>query len=491
MLATGPARSKVERFYQGLISGEFKSDQDAANVLYDNNPNHPAYVKLKNRLFEKLLMQIFLLDISGIRHSKETNAYFESFIYFSCNRILSGLDELETAFVLAQKGIRKALKYNMAIPGFLLSKSNLYLAKNTSDYIKNYYTFEKLSDYFFKSMQIELEISEIKETLIINLAKGGLSNKLEADKIINKLTSFEKDLSKLSRATLTHYYYALALALLLKNNFKDVIKTCDSGLKKLTKAKTSVVHILNLLKSQCHLHLNQFEDAKKELEKGRKKLLTKEINQIAFLEIDFLIYIRTGNIENALKIFELEFSYSNSKANFHISNESWRQYGLLLLFLIKLDKIPPSDRLERLKPKLRLGKLLNEMPEYSKDKAGLNLAIRILHVLILLTSKKFEEFEEALVPLQSYIQRYKRHHPEIFRCDLMVKMLSLIPRVHYDAARTSWRARPFLEKMLVPPEQLPLKVTEMEVIPYEKMWEYVIEFLGTLKRRPYSSKAGD
>ncbi|MBK7406902.1 MAG: hypothetical protein IPL49_12955 [Saprospirales bacterium] len=136
-----------------------------------------------------------------------------------------------------------------------------------------------------------------------------------------------------------------------------------------------------------------------------------------------------------------------------------------------------------------MGKLMNEMPEFSKDKAGQNLAIRILYVLILLASKKFEDFEEAIPPLQAYIGRYKKSYPELFRCDLLVKMLADIPKVGYNAERVAWRGKPYLEKMLVPPEELPLKITEMEVIPYEKMWQFVLEFLGTLKRRPYSSKS--
>jgi hypothetical protein len=138
-----------------------------------------------------------------------------------------------------------------------------------------------------------------------------------------------------------------------------------------------------------------------------------------------------------------------------------------------------------------LGKLLNELQEYSKDKSGQNLSIRILHVMILLVSKRYEEFEESLPQLQAYIQRYIRKYPELSRSGMLVKMLSHIPAVGYDAERAAWRARPLLEKMTVPPEQLPLKITEMEVIPYEKMWQFVVEFLHTIKRRPGPAKKRD
>ena len=107
--------------------------------------------------------------------------------------------------------------------------------------------------------------------------------------------------------------------------------------------------------------------------------------------------------------------------------------------------------------------------------------------MILLTGKKYDAFEDALPKLEAYALRYKRKHPELFRCDLMIKMLSISPKVNYNAERAAWRARPYPEKMTVPPEQLPLKITEMEVVPYERLWSYMIEFLHTLKRRPYTS----
>ncbi|MCB9283393.1 MAG: hypothetical protein H6563_04905 [Lewinellaceae bacterium] len=484
----GPPRTKVEFLYQGVLKGEFRNDDEASSTIYKKNSSHPAYRKLKERLFEKLILQVFLLDISKSFQNRESRSLFDCYLYFSCNKILNGLSEPDAAYAIAKIGVKKALKNNLPTPGFLLSESNLILAKRNENYVKNYQFFKKTSEQFLNAMLIEIEISRIYEKLIISAAKGGNSKSIEVKKIVDKLLYYRNQIKHISPLALIHYFYALSLAYLTGNNFKEAIKTCDSALKIVAKFKISSIHIINLLKAQCHLHLNEFALAKKELKKGEKHLLEKKINRLAFKEIEFMIFLRSGAFKDLCILYESAISDPKFKTSINLRNESWRQHGLLLLLLIKLNKIPPSESLERIKPKLRLGKLMNEMPEFSKDKGGQNLAARILNVLILLTSKKFEAFEEALPPLQAYIGRYKRHYPEIFRCDLMVKMLAGIPKVHYDAERSAWRAREYLEKMLVPPEELPLKITEMEVIPYEKIWQFVVEFLETLKRRPYSSK---
>lgn len=221
---------------------------------------------------------------------------------------------------------------------------------------------------------------------------------------------------------------------------------------------------------------------------GEKSKTNPNSNTFSSYDINFQIEARSGNFADLPKLFFQATTHPRFPYITGLAQESWHQYGLLLLFLIQLDKIPPSESLDKIKPKLRLGKLINELQEYSKDKSGQNLSIRILHTMILLVSKRYEEFEDALPSLQAYIQRYIRKYPELSRSNLLVKMLSEIPKVDYNAERAAWRARTMVAKMTVPPETLPLKITEMEVIPYEKMWQFVVEFLHTIKKRPSAKK---
>lgn len=489
---SNPPRSKVERFFQGITKGEFKNDHDASQFFYKTSPKNPAYQKLKERLYKKLIQHLFLIDFDNKRFAGESKKYYEGLTLVLASRILMGIDQNPVASTIIKKGIKIATDYKHSEIGLLLAASHQFFLKNYSQNGRKK-KVEKLLETplqnFTKNFLLEIEIDNLYGKIIDNLFKGASPNKKEIADSYNKLKHFQDQPMNVKNATIVRLYYALAAAEIYFKNFLEAINTCNKGLDVLKKSQTISKHIISLLKAQCYLHLNNFSKARESIEEAAEtRKIRPTISWAGFLELEFIESARSLRLEHLPEIFLKATTNSNLGFRPIAAQESWHQYGLLLLFLIQLDKIPPSESLDRVKPKLRLGKLMNELQEYSKDKAGQNLSIRILHAMILLVSKRYEEFEESLPPLQAYIQRYIRKYPELSRSGMLVKMLSHIPAVGYDAERAAWRARTQLEKMTVPPEQLPLKITEMEVIPYEKMWQFVVEFLHTIKKRPSAKK---
>lgn len=487
-----PPRSKVERLFQGITKGEFKNDNDASHFFYNTPPSNPAYQKLKERLHKRLIQHLFLIDFDNKRFLGESKKYYEGLIIVIASRILMGIDQNLVASAIIKKGIKIAIDYKHSEIGLLLSASHQFFLKNYSQYTRKK-KVEKLLEtplsHFTENLLLEIEIDNLYGKIIDNLFKGATPNRKEVVESYNKLTHLQNKIHNIKNATIARMHYALAAAEIYFKKFQEAINTCNKGLDALRNSQTISKHIISLLKAQCYLHLNDFNKAKESIaEAAELKKIRPGISWAGFLELEFIQFARSLHFEKLSEIFIKATTNSNLGLRPNAAQESWHQYGLLLLFLIQLDKIPPSESLDKIKPKLRLGKLMNELQEYSKDKSGQNLSIRILHVMILLVSKRYEEFEESLPPLQAYIQRYIRKYPELSRSSMLVKMLSHIPAVGYDAERAAWRARPLLAKMTVPPETLPLKITEMEVIPYEKMWQFVVEFLHTIKKRPSAKK---
>lgn len=487
---THSPKSLVEKLLQGIASGVYKTEEDASKDLYGQAPNSPSFIRLKDRVYSKLFQQLFLINFQGNKFSNESQKYFKNLANLVAARMLYGMGNNFLAKKLAKRTVKYASEKNQSEIGFLASNLLMAIIRDFPEKRENteLRAYDNISKTFFSNLLIENEIDCCYGTIVNNLQKGGNFRKKEVDRVFHTLISLQNKLKGISNNKVIRYYFSIAVLEIQKMNFYDAIKTCDSGLKRTNNAQIPSAQILYLLKTQCYIHLNYNPKALAAIKAAEEKDRKRGHNRIQSLELTFLIYIRSSDFGDAVKIFQDATTNKSFSSLSQIAQESWHQYGLLLLFLIQLDKIPPSESLDRVKPKLRLGKLMNELQEYSKDKAGQNLSIRILHAMILLVSKRYEEFEESLPPLQAYIQRYIRKYPELSRSGMLVKMLSHIPAVGYDAERAAWRARTQLEKMTVPPEQLPLKITEMEVIPYEKMWQFVVEFLHTIKKRPSAKK---
>ena len=97
------ADTKITKFYRGVLNGEYISDEKAASALYNSGPKNKAYIKLKNRLRNRLLDTLFFIDVNQPIYPDIMKAYY------SCNKkwiVISNLltrGERKTAIPLAEE----------------------------------------------------------------------------------------------------------------------------------------------------------------------------------------------------------------------------------------------------------------------------------------------------------------------------------------------------------------------------------------------------
>lgn len=147
-----------------------------------------------------------------------------------------------------------------------------------------------------------------------------------------------------------------------------------------------------------------------------------------------------------------------------------------LQFLYKRNIIKNSALNNNSIPTFRLYKFLNDVPIYSKDKSGLNVAILIVHVLFLLHKKNYNKIYDRIDSLNQYCYRYLRKD-ETFRANCFIKMLLQLPKADFKRDLTEKYARSYRQKLSTIPINVVEQGIENEVIPYEHLWEMVLEML--------------
>ena len=120
---------------------------------------------------------------------------------------------------------------------------------------------------------------------------------------------------------------------------------------------------------------------------------------------------------------------------------------------------------------------MNEVPIFSKDKAGTNISILIAQAIILLVEKRYEEFSKRIKALETYRYRHLNKNDMLQRGKIFIKMLELIPRADFHRERVIWRSRDMLKQLDIPPEKVSIRNSDIEVIPYEHLWEYIVDLL--------------
>ena len=120
--------------------------------------------------------------------------------------------------------------------------------------------------------------------------------------------------------------------------------------------------------------------------------------------------------------------------------------------------------------KFRLGRFLNEMPIFSKDKRGMNIAILSIQILFLIQQKKYGKAIDKFEAIEKYCYRYL-HQEETIRSYYFITMLMTIPDSQFHRMGVTRKGKKYLDKLLSVPLEVSSQSHKIEIIPYEDLWQ--------------------
>lgn len=186
-----------------------------------------------------------------------------------------------------------------------------------------------------------------------------------------------------------------------------------------------------------------------------------------------IILYHTGSFEEAHKVFYEGFFNHPFEKQYPNTLELWRLHEAFINFLMVIGKIKHK---ENSTARFRLHKFLNDVPLYSKDKRGSNITILILHILFLLQQEKYSAIIDRVESLKTYTHRYLRRD-DTFRSNCFIKMLIQLPAANFHREAVVRKAQPYWKKLLSVPLHKANQAAELEIIPYETLWEFVLDSL--------------
>ncbi|MGZ5304496.1 MAG: hypothetical protein ACXWDO_10320, partial [Bacteroidia bacterium] len=156
--------------------------------------------------------------------------------------------------------------------------------------------------------------------------------------------------------------------------------------------------------------------------------------------------------------------------------ELWKIFGGYLWFTATSEQNDVCiNKLTSRKQLFRFSKLLNEIPHFAQDKKGMNVAVLILQILLLLQKKEYVAIISRTEALKSYI--YRNLDKDAHRSHVFIKMLLAMEKSQFEANKTTQKTKSLLEKL----KQVDLSYTatqaRMEIIPYEQLWQSALNLL--------------
>ncbi len=476
----GEGDSKYQALYDELSSGNFKDEKEAEEFFFPGNKNQSYYLqRLKKQLNERLLNTLFFIDINQPNFTEYQRAYYTCYKAATATQILLGRHARSPAIKLAEKTIKHAVKFELTDVALQLSKVLRFHFGGVAGHKKKYQQYNGLVRQYTKILNAELLVEEYYTEILINF----VSSSATKPEIIKLAETFSQELAEMGKEVDSYrfkilYYNIYVLRHELASNYEKAIIACKEALHFFDKKKhiaTNNAKFLFLFKIiGAKIYLKQFLEIEHDIQHCKALIPIGSVNWFLTFHYHMIYLYHSNQFQKALEVYREVMHHTKNKIPYKQIAEHWRLHEAFIEYFGLIKKIDRSQ--DNGNPKFRISKFLNEVPAFSKDKRGYNITILIIQMLFLLQQKKYGAIIDKMESLQAYTHRYLRQD-DTFRSNCFVKMLLCLPAASFHKKAVLRKSDKYWKKLLSVPIEETNQSAEMEIVPYEMLWEFVLEGL--------------
>ena len=472
------SNSKVQKLYDLIAEGKADSDENLQEVLYGGQARKEFYYRrTKNKLKERLINTIFFIDQNQTNFTNYQKAYYSAIRHEAAIKILLARLLRQPAIGLSERVLRTAIKYELTDTVLFLARTlKLHYGGAVGDRRK-YQKYRDLFTRYLKLQQLEM-LAEEYYTDINFHSTNSRENKEEVMQLANRYSAElrKKTKGKDSYRLMLYSYMIHSTAFQLAGNFQAAIEVCREAIQYFDAKKNISTPTIRISFSfrilACQVNSKKFEQAKCDARSYLAMVGEGTWNWFSGMQYYLIAAFHTKDFTLAYEIVQKAVNHPGYKKLYQNLAEEWHVYQGFIHYLTRIGKIPHPPATTR----FRIRKFLNEVPIYSNDKRGINITILILQILLLLERKKYGEIIDRVESIKMYAHRYLRKG-NTFRSDCFIKMLMQLPAASFHKAAVIRKAEKYRQRLESEEEQATNSNPEIEIIPYELLWEYVLESL--------------
>jgi len=469
--------NKEGQFVATLASTPEATQLQVVKALYGKSTaaNVKALRTLQSRVRTKLLNHLYFLDHSDPRHLVSRRYELE------CLDLLHKVSILyaEREYSLSERLLLRCLR--LAQTG----EFTQYVVQ-TARMLRNLYAeqrkavpYKKITTVLLRAQQV-LAWEDEAERLYAD-TQLGLSGAVAARRtVLALLPDYLSQLEALHRkarsfTTYNMVYRARLAYEELEGNYQEMIRVTAAASRRLRDGKLNDqrfdIRFNHFVSVYGYLRSRQPVQGLRLAEEYSRDFHPSSGNWFYFQEHHLLLALHAEQYERAQLLLVLITKNPSYLQQREAALQRWDLYRAYLAFVLPQRHTTARQR--------QIAQWVLVLPEYSRDKRGHNVAILVLQLLYFLRERELEAVLLRLERLRKYQQRHL-FEPSTLRSRLFLRLLPLIVEKNFDAARAAERGKVLLQQLrdTPPPGEA---FAEVEIIPYEHLWELV---LGLLREGP-------
>lgn len=468
-------QTKLMQLYEGIYYQKFPDQEAALLDIYGTREVGSRFSKLKNDLENRLLNILLVMDLSAGKKNQRSQAYLKYFKTWAAANILVKLGITNYGIYLLEKVLRHFQKYEFT-----------YLCLETTKVLRNHYfrhlgdlkkgnTYEQLTQKYLEQYIAETRLGGYLEYIVAHYVKQK-SNKAQLNQTIERyLEEADQILPAELNGTIIYRKKMLEVSKFLNiNDYRSAAQVCEQAVRhfetKQQYYRTYLVIFLNHWIA-CATQLRKYQLGTDLVQKALLQLKAGEYNWFKLMQHRIQLAFYKKDYELAYQTYRQVFQQPQLKKLPIQIQEEWK---VLEAFAQFVRLAGHADRLENSRrKKFRVHRFLNNLEVFSRDKKGMNIPILIIHTSYLFLYRYYDQIIDRREALEKYRQRYLNNNKHQ-RSNVFLKMLLQMEKHCFRVNNTREAVRGHLQWL----RQHPLEVTpgdyEVEIIPYEDLWELLI-----------------
>lgn len=472
-------KSMFNQFYEALRDGKFKNDREAANALYECSPTDPKYRQLKSRFRKRLLNTLFFLDINMPKAANYDRAYYSCHKDWTLVKTLLWYNAPDSAAQLARQILTTSLKFKFA--DLIINSSRIlrdYAAQQGME--RDYEEYDNYIKEFNDILHAEIRSEELFQRVKMNYHKP-LSKSQE---MVETLEGYAQALVSLSEQYDSPViFYNMYLVWIywyeMQQEFQPMLEVCEQGENFVIANSVYKQHkkmvTFQTKKMSAYLHLRNYREGRANAEQCLRELKKGSTDWFTFMDYYFLLTLHTGNYMQSVAIFQEVYDNPKFKKQDSETVEKWNIYDGYVNYIITVEgKENPILRKQQQKA-FRASKIISNPAIYPKEQRIFTVHMLILQVLFLMEERKFSEAQERIERLKKYANRQLRRE-EYYRPVQFIRLLQQFAKADFQAREVTGSAK-YERNLSGTPFFYRGVISELEIIPYEELWERVKSYV--------------
>lgn len=472
---------KIDRLFRYLRETDDPDDDEAAKLLYGKTKTkgYGPYKKVKHYLKYELINAATAIN-EGEKVSKDDR--IGTALY--CNRLVSmgSILMYKGAYKVAVEFLEQAFKiaddFNLVVQASESSSELMRLyAQNLHDKKKLAYYTEKASHY--QSLRHDIFLIEKELTIVRNM--------IQENQVSEEVAAYAARQSERYRYLIEQhedvriyaaYYYMKISGLFAAFDFKGGAAASKEALAFFNRrglADSRQAQVFNSTLITACVQLGEYEEGAALLEKTMKMVEKNGMNYFKMIEHGILLSLRSGRYQEAYEWY----SKVDQKVMHETLNSGYAEYFPLyrgyLSFLVGIGKVNVKKG-DKEFSSLRLGRILNETVGFSRDKRTMNVHLLIVQMLYFTILEQYNSALDRIDSIKKYCGRHLRRD-ENYRSRCFLHMLLELPINGFHRVAVERNAKKWQDKLAEMPFDIVSQSHEVEIIPFETLWELVVESL--------------